>query len=121
MKPTKNASGSPNGNPPGSPVLSQRQWRKAGALTIAVCALLAWVGAKAHFFLDSPILCILYWGVFLVLVALTFLIVWLDVRYIRLQYALERRNVFRETLGDEEFRKALLKAQQPPPKQKDIH
>jgi len=121
VKPTKNASGSPNGNPPGSPVLSQRQWRKAGALTIAACALLAWVGAKAHFFLDSPILCILYWGVFLALMALTFLIVWLDVRYIRLQYALERRNVFRETLGDEEFRKSLLKTQEQAPKQNDIH
>ncbi|HUW60800.1 MAG TPA: hypothetical protein VMZ06_07305 [Candidatus Bathyarchaeia archaeon] len=121
MKPTKSASGSPNGNPPGSPILSQRQWRKAGLGAIAACALLAWVGAKAHFFLDSPILCILYWGVFVVLMALTFFIVWLDIRYIRLQYALERRNVFRETLGDEEFRKALLKTQEKAPKQNDIH
>ena len=121
MKPTKSASGSPNANPPGSPILRQRQWRKAGALTIAVCTLLAWVGAKAHFFLESPVLCILYWGLFLVLMALIFLIVWLDVRYIRFQYALERRNVFRETLGDEEFRKALIQAQDKPSKPNNTH
>lgn len=121
MRPTKSVSGSPNANPPGFPIINQRQWRKAGALSIAACALLAWVGATRNFFLDSPLIGILYWGAFLVLMALTFLIVWLDIRYIRLQYALERRNVFRETLGEEQFRKELLKAQDKPSKPKDIH
>lgn len=118
MKATKSASGSPNAKPQPANTLTQRQWRKAGALTIAGCALLAWVGAASNFFVDSPVVCMLYWGVFAVLMGITGLIVWLDVRYIRLQYALERRNLFRETLGEEEFRKTLLKSQDPAAKNK---
>jgi len=77
-------------------------------VTIAACALLAYFGAANGFFLGAPVACVLYWGLFLILMVATFFIVWLDIRYIRLQYALDRRKVFRETIGNEEFRKALL-------------
>lgn len=82
-------------------------------VTLTACALLAWFGARAHFFIDSLLVCILYWGLFLALMGATFLVVWLDVRYIRLQYALERRKAFRETLGDEDFRASLLNSKHP--------
>jgi hypothetical protein len=91
-------------------VLSQRAWRKAGAVTIAACAILAWVGSESHFFLGSPVICVFYWGAFLALLGATFYIVWLDLRFIRLQYAIQRRALFHQTLGDEELRKGILDA-----------
>jgi hypothetical protein len=36
----------------------------------------------------------------------------LDLRHIRLQRAVEEREIFRQTLGEESFRKALREAQQ---------
>lgn len=119
MKPTKSESGSPNADTRHSPILSQRQWRKAGALTIAACALLAWIGASHGFFLHSLPLAVLYWAALLGAMAVTFIIVWLDLRYIRLQYAIEKRNVFRQTLGDHKFREQLIKSQENPQNPRD--
>ena len=51
------------------------------------------------------------WGGFLRLLFVALYIVLLDVRYIRMQYHLGKREIFRKTLGSEEFRRALREAQ----------
>jgi hypothetical protein len=56
----------------------------------------------------------LYWGLFLVLLVVALYMVLLDVRYIRLQYLLARREIFQETLGDPTFRSALRDAEETP-------
>jgi len=73
---------------------------------------MAWYGAESGFFVQTPLYCFLYWGIFVVLLAVSFYVVVLDVRYIRLLYALEKRELFLQTLGDEEFRKHLIGAQE---------
>jgi len=54
---------------------------------------------------------LVYWSICLALLAVAGYIVILDIRYIRLQYTIGRRLVFRQTLGDERFRKELRTAQ----------
>ncbi|MBI2433825.1 MAG: hypothetical protein HYV26_13240 [Candidatus Hydrogenedentes bacterium] len=53
-----------------------------------------------------------YWGVFLLLLLLALYLALVDLRFIRLQYLLGRREIFYDTLGSEEFRQALRKAQE---------
>lgn len=72
---------------------------------------MAWYGVHARLFSGPLLFLVLYWGAFVLLLAVTFYTVLLDVRYIKLQYSLEKRELFRETLGDETFRKALIKGQ----------
>ena len=72
---------------------------------------MAWYGVHARLFWGSRLFLVLYWGAFLLLLAATFYTVLLDIRYIKLQYSLGKRELFRETLGDETFRKALIEGQ----------
>ena len=51
--------------------------------------------------------CALYWIAFLSALGAAFYFAFLDMRYIRLQYALEQQKLFKESLGDE-FSAALL-------------
>jgi hypothetical protein len=37
--------------------------------------------------------------------------VWIDLRYLRAQFLAEESHLFRETLAEESFRKALIEAQ----------
>ena len=53
-----------------------------------------------------------YWGGFLLLLLIALYAALLDLRYIRLQYLLGQREIFQETLGSEEFRATLRKAQE---------
>ncbi len=98
-------------NQPESPSLgmpiSQRQWRCVGGGAILGAAVMAWYGQ--YLVQDRPSLAVLvvYWGLFLLLLLLSLYIVLLDIRYIRLQYALERREAFLRTLGSEELRKIM--------------
>jgi len=50
-----------------------------------------------------------YWGLFLLSLLVTFYMVLLDFRYIRLMYIQGEKELFEETLGSEEFRRALLR------------
>ncbi len=72
---------------------------------------MAWMGVQADFHRVSLWLAIAYWGGVFLLLAVAGFTVLLDIRYIRLQYALGRREVFRQTLGDEVFRRALIEGQ----------
>jgi len=59
----------------------------------------------------SPWLFLAYWAVFLLLFLVMLYCVLLDLRFIRAERAIMERELFRETLGDEEFRRALREAQ----------
>ena len=72
---------------------------------------MAWYGVENRFFISSLSLFLSYWGVFLGLLVITLYIVMLDIRFIHLQYKIHQRELFRQTLGDESFRKDLIEAQ----------
>lgn len=90
----------------------QRKWRLAGALALGLSALMAWYGVAHLGFAGSTLILIVYWSVFLLCLIVAFLMALLDLRYIRLQHALEQRRIFMETLGSKAFRESLRKAQQ---------
>ncbi|HIJ73466.1 MAG TPA: hypothetical protein HPP83_05120 [Candidatus Hydrogenedentes bacterium] len=92
-------------------MLTQKKWRWCGGITVGCCAVMAVVGAHWEVLRKSLVLLLIYWSVFLVLFIVTVLIVLLDIKYIRMHYALGKREVFRRTLGDEKFRKELREAQ----------
>ena len=68
---------------------------------------MAWYGAAFLSFREGTLFLLAYWGVFLLLLFVAFYCVLLDIRYIRMLYALERRKLFHETVGNPEFRRAL--------------
>ena len=108
-KPTKSGSGSRDEDA-AAPLIRQSTWRKAGLGALAGAALMAWFGAESLFVRESVWHLLIYWSICLGLLAVAGYTVILDLRYIRLQYALGRRRVFTQTLGDEAFRKTLLSA-----------
>lgn len=71
---------------------------------------MAWVGSENLTQWTWPFQ-LFYWSLFLLLLIAAMYIVIIDLRYIRLQYKLEQREVYQSTLADEEFRKALRAAQ----------
>ena len=109
-KPTKKESGCPTDNP-SYPIVTQRRWRAVCSVLIVCAMAMAAYGAKVGFLVDQPVQALIYWSVFLLLLAVALFIVILDIRYIRLQYAVAKRELLRKTLGDETFRKALIRAQ----------
>jgi hypothetical protein len=92
-------------------MMTQTRWRVACAITTGCAALMAWFGVDPSFLPASLLYYVAYWGVFLVLIIVSVFIAILDIRYIRLQYALGQRELFRQTLGDAEFRQAIIAAQ----------
>lgn len=82
-----------------------------GGVAIAVCAIMAWYGVAFVRSGATPLFLFCYWGVFLVSLVVAMYMVLLDVRYIRLQYILGKREVFRSTLGEESFRRSLREGQ----------
>lgn len=88
----------------------QKRWRIVGAITIAACAVMAGFGVDMQMLRESRSLFLVYWGVFAILFFVTLYIVALDFRFIRAQHAIEERDLFLQTLGDEKFREALNEA-----------
>ena len=93
-------------------VLTQRRWRIVGGVCIGACAIMAYLGRGLEALRSSPGLFLAYWGVVALLFCVSLFCVALDLRYIRLERAVEEREIFRQTLGEESFRKALREAQQ---------
>lgn len=108
-KPTNNASGCPAGKAR-KPLLSQTVWRLVGGGAIGAAALLAWFGADAAIVRKSVWHMAIFAGLVLTCLCVAGYTALLDIRYIRLQYALARRQAFLQTLGEEGFRKALRAA-----------
>ncbi len=101
-------------------MLNQSTWRKAGAVTIALAALMAVYAAAGGVLRDSvihmtrlvseeasgqltvdrPLLfCVLYWLVFALLILVSFYLAALDYRFIRLQFTLEKKALIDESLS----------------------
>ena len=97
--------------------LNQKTWRVAGGVCIACCAFMAWFGSDMWFGTDDSIqdanilLMVVYWTVFTLFLVGALGCVWLDMRYIRLEYAVGKRAIFESTIGEEQFREALRQAQ----------
>ncbi len=91
-------------------MITQTKWRIAGLAILACSAAMAWYGVETLREPHSTMYWLIYWGIFLGLIMAAFYVVLLDIRYIRMQYAIGQREAFRSTLGNEEFRKALIKA-----------
>lgn len=92
-------------------MLKQKHWRVAGGVCLAACAAMAVLGVRIEALRSSPGLFLGYWALFLLLFVFTLYCVLLDLRFIKAEHAIMSREVFRETLGDEEFRSALRAAQ----------
>lgn len=86
----------------------QTKWRTVCGVAVFLAAGMAWYGVESDSLRRSLATFAAYWGVFLVLLGIIFFIVLLDLRYIRLQYVIARRELYRQTFEDEEFRRALL-------------
>jgi len=94
-------------------MLTQRRWRTIGTITLGASAAMAAIGARYGFFRHcSPTTRLGYWILLLLLLLVSVYIALLDLRYIRMRYAMEKREVFRRTLGEESFRKELRNAQE---------
>jgi len=91
-------------------MVKQIHWRIAGGVCLAACGAMALYGVRLRASEVPPWLFLGYWGLFLVLFLVMLYCVLLDLRYIRAEHAVMQREVFRETLGDEEFRRALREA-----------
>lgn len=104
----KSGSGSPttkgNAKPP---LFTQSRWRVAGGVCIAVSAVMAWYGAESTSLRTNMTAFGVYWLIFAGVFFTAMAMVLLDLRYIRLQYKIGKREIFHETLGDEAFRRVL--------------
>ena len=114
-------------------MVTQTQWRAAGGFVLLAASAMAVyavisdllrntvmiivatssekVAEAASSIPRTPI--ILFWVVFAVLIVFALYLAALDIRYIRLQYAEERRLILRHTLQDEGFRSSLRTRTQP--------
>ena len=93
-------------------MVKQQHWRIAGGIVILACTMMAigglrkdWAGSTLNAFIT-------YWGIVVALLVAAVYCALVDLRYVRAQYAAAKREVFRETLGEESFRKDLRAAQQ---------
>jgi len=92
--------------------IRQRTWRIAGGIAIAICAALTLYGSFGLGSDTSPAFLLLYWVLWLASLGVAIYCVLLDLRYIRAAFLVEERDLYKETLGSEEFRRAILEAQQ---------
>ena len=89
-------------------MFTQGRSRLIAGVAIAGCAAMAWYGERALIGRDAsvPYLAV-YWGLFVLLFVVAMYMVFLDLRFIRLHYAAGQREIFRSTLGSEDFRRAI--------------
>jgi len=88
-------------------MVTQPKWRKYGLMCIGGAALMAWGGVGWQPLRESVLFFFLYWGAFFCLFLAAVYIAILDIRYVRMEYAIAKRELFKDTLGDEKFRQAL--------------
>lgn len=85
----------------------QTKWRIVGGVAVGICGVMALRGSGNEALNSSRIGFIIYWSVFLLLFAVAIFCVLLDIRHIRMQFAMAKREIFEQTLGEESFRKAM--------------
>ena len=91
----------------GSRMLTQKRWRMVGtASLIGSAGMLMYALRNGAPY--GPVPCpIVYWGVFVLLVLAALFTALLDIRYNLVRYTMAKREVFREILGEESFRRSL--------------
>ncbi|MGI6458580.1 MAG: hypothetical protein ACOX5J_00525 [Candidatus Hydrogenedentales bacterium] len=95
----------------------QTKWRIVGGIAIAGSVVLAYGGLHWNFPRQSLTHFMVYWLVFFIFFVTALLLAIWDLRYIRAQYRVDERELFRQTLGEEDFRKRLREAEQQARKQ----
>jgi hypothetical protein len=75
-------------------------WRIVGVLALVAAGLMTGLGVGWERLKGDIVVFLGYWGLVLLLVGASFFIAVLDMRYIRLQYAIAKQKAFRETLGN---------------------
>ena len=113
------------------PLLTQARWRLLGSLTIGGSLLMAAYAVSTDILRESALYFVsiaydearesadtqaasghfVFWGLFVFLILASVYLAMLDMRYIRLQYLLQKREIFGQTLGDSAFRESLLDAE----------
>lgn len=92
----------------------QTKWRIVGGVALACAGLMTWYGAEAAFPRQSMGAFFLYWGIcVLCLVAAVFIAIF-DMYYIRMRYAMEKRELARASIADKALRNALKERQANP-------
>lgn len=92
--------------------MEQKHWRIAGGITLGLSIVMALIGVNWTTLKDSPGVFFFFWGSVFGLLGITLLIAFIDLRYVRLQFQAGQRDAFKSTLGDENFRVALKRAQE---------
>jgi hypothetical protein len=93
--------------------IKPRTWRVGGGVCIAAAAFMAWYGAQHLAEVPAArAFWVGYWIIFLLFMAAALYAAFLDLAYARLQFRLAEREAFQNTLGSEEFRQALRRAQE---------
>lgn len=108
----------------GKALLNQSTWRRIGAATIALAALMAVYSVFGGILRDSVIymsrmfseqiaeeaivdssflFCSLYWSIFMLLILSSLYMAVLDIRFIRLQFALGKQALMKESVGKATF------------------
>ncbi len=101
-------------------LLEQSTWRKVGAISVALAALMAVYAVAGGVARDSVIhlsrfvsenaaeqttasrpgfFCLVYWLIFSLLILMSLYMAVLDIRFIRLKFALEKQALIRENLA----------------------
>lgn len=89
----------------------QTKWRIAGGIAIAGSVVLAYGGRHWDFPRQSLTHFVVYWLLFFAFFVTAMLLAIWDLRYIRAQYRVDERELFQQTLGEEDFRKRLRDAE----------
>lgn len=109
----------------------QRTWRRIASICLLLSATMAVYAVASSMLRDTllhvaqtassepldmvpqiPVwVCILFWVVLAVLLLMTTYIAMLDMRFIRLQYAVEKRALLHESWDNDEFREMLKNVQ----------
>ena len=105
-----------------SQALNPKTWRKVGAISVGLAALMAVFGAATGILRDTVLhmailmspdvadratperagpFCMVYWLVFALLILIALYMAFLDIRYIRLMYAVEKRKLFQASMGED--------------------
>ena len=73
---------------------------------------MAWYGSGTGFSDYGLRVAAIYWGLFGLAFLVTLYMVLLDFRYIRMEYKIEERSLFSDTLGNPELREEIRKARE---------
>lgn len=92
-------------------ILTQKGWRIAGIGFLAAAGVMAFFGGRIAGPGTGLQILALYWGGFLLCLLLALYMALLDIKHIRLQFRLEERELFEQTLASPEFRTALKEAE----------